>query len=531
MRKIHVAIAVIVLLSMFVTAMASRRNSTTFDEITVIAGGARGWRTGSFNAMENYPPVTQYLYGLPVYLSKPNFPQEMRTDTVPPRYLYAQIFMFRSGNDPEVLAFRARLLAAACAGALALLAFLFTARHVSPGAGLLAGTLVAFLPDLLAHGGVAYNDVPLALAFFASVWLIDATLRAPTMAKAIGAGIMVSIAVGTKYSALVLGPIAVVLLLLEIARRAASRDLRAWLPAIGLRVLVAIVVAYLVQVALYQGDFALTFLRQGVVGAQGHITGGHGVPTYLLGRMYADAPWYTYPVQFLYKTPMALHILMVLALIGLAISAGRWSWRDVLASPMRAPVVAIALFLFFLLRANLTIGFRYALPVLPLVCVLTSAGVALLWQRVSPIVRGAIVFVVVFYVASPLTYYPHFLAYTSEYQSDPELGYFTFVDSSLDWGQGLIELRDFMRRENIPSVYLSYFGSALPEGYGIRYVPLASFFPLPKQPPLEQEPKFIAVSATNLVGLYFAGDPFAGLRKSPPYKVLGHTIFVYRIAP
>ena len=111
------------------------------------------------------------------------------------------------------------------------------------------------------------------------------------------------------------------------------------------------------------------------------------------------------------------------------------------------------------------------------------------------------------------------------------LGYSVFVDSSLDWGQGLLELRDFMREEGVDRVWLSYFGSALPEGYGIDYVPLPSFFPLLKTPAAGPEPRFAAISATNLVGLYFGADPFGGLRNRPPYRVLGHTVFIYEVNP
>ena len=87
-----------------------------------------------------------------------------------------------------------------------------------------------------------------------------------------------------------------------------------------------------------------------------------------------------------------------------------------------------------------------------------------------------------------------------------------------------------MRKENIPQIYLSYFGSAIPEGYGINYIPLPSFFPLPMKPlPETNRPKFVAVSATNLVGLYLPGDPFALLRRTRPYRVLGHSMFVFRV--
>jgi len=103
------------------------------------------------------------------------------------------------------------------------------------------------------------------------------------------------------------------------------------------------------------------------------------------------------------------------------------------------------------------------------------------------------------------------------------------VDSSLDWGQGLLELRKFMRAQGIPRVYLSYFGSAVPFGYGIDYVPLLSFFPLATVGPQAPAPEYAVISATNLHGVYLAGDPFAEFRQLEPVAVLAYSLLVYRV--
>jgi hypothetical protein len=158
--------------------------------------------------------------------------------------------------------------------------------------------------------------------------------------------------------------------------------------------------------------------------------------------------------------------------------------------------------------------------------------VAVVWARAGKALRAGVAALALWSAGSALSFYPDFIAYTSEHQPNRDTGYQVFVDSNLDWGQGLKELRTFMREENIPRIYLSYFGSALPEGYGIDYIPLPSFFPLSYRPnPEHNAPKFAAVSATNLVGLYLPGDPFGALRNQEPYRVVGHSIVVYKIAP
>ena len=44
-------------------------------------------------------------------------------------------------------------------------------------------------------------------------------------------------------------------------------------------------------------------------------------------------------------------------------------------------------------------------------------------------------------------------------------------DSNVDWGQGLIALRDEMERRGIKRIHLSYHGTTDPAVYGIDYVP------------------------------------------------------------
>jgi predicted membrane-bound dolichyl-phosphate-mannose-protein mannosyltransferase len=522
-----------------VMASATRYNSVTFDEITTMSGGARGYEMRRWDLMPDYPPVTQYLYGLPGYLSGLNYPDETGAGEAPPsRYPYAQALMFESGNDPEQIAFRARLVAVALALLLALLTFLFTRSHYGAGAGLLAASLVAFLPDVLAHGGVAYNDVPVAAAFLAALWAVDECVRKPSVWRGACAGLLISIALGVKHSALVLGPVAVLLILVHAAAMAERRE---WIQRLGLAVAAAVVVGFLAQVALYGGDFTLAYLRSSTMAAHGTVTGANaGLPAYLLGRMHDTTPWYFYPLAFLLKTSAALHVLMLLATLGVVRlwNSRRVTAGHVLVSGLRAPIVGLSVFGLVLLNAEVSIGFRYALPVLPLICICTAVGVASLWRHEGKLLRSVIVLLWLWMAGSVLSHYPYFLSYTSEYQPRRDDGLPALVDSSLDWGQGLLALRDFMKTDDVPRVYLSYFGSALPHGYGIDYIPLPSFFPLPPapetlgagEPSAAPSPRFVAVSATNLMGVYFRGDPFGALRGQEPYRVLARTIFIYRIA-
>jgi 4-amino-4-deoxy-L-arabinose transferase-like glycosyltransferase len=529
-RSTRLLLALILLVSGGATILAMRRTSTTFDEIVMIAGGARGYHSGAWKIAPEHPPFTQYLYGFLPYIAGVNYPDESGTPAqvqsqMGYRYRYAQSFFWGAANNPERVAFLGRLPGVLCALLLATLAFVFVRRAYGDRAGLFAAALVAFLPDLLAHGGVAYNDVPITLAYFCALWRIDEAVRAPTPARALGAGAAIGLALGIKNSAVALGPAALLLLAAEAVVRGADRE---WwkrvLPSVALTALAT----YLTLVLIYRGDFALSEYKYALSFVFKQVT-TTSAPSFLLGKISIEGFWYYFPVAFLYKTSAGFQILLALAVIYFG---SRVKSVQLLRSPLRMPAIGALVFGALLLRSQLNIGFRYALPLLPLIAVITAVGAAQIWesnwQRLRLVVTAATAWLIVF----PLTYYPNFLTYVSEYGPARDHNYEVFADSSLDWGQGLLLLRDFMREHNIDRVYLSYFGSAWPGGYGIDYLPLYSFFPLPNlaAKPNQAPPHYAVISATNLTGTYFiGGDPFKDFRDREPDYVLGHSLYVYRV--
>jgi hypothetical protein len=555
---VTLAATTIVLVYVLTTMLAMRQTSATFDEILLPAAGARGYVTGDFELIRLYHPrLLPYLYGLPVVLSRPAYPA--RSEMWNERggaFAYAQELFFDRGNDSPSLVFRVRLIAVVIGAALVLLVFAFVRRHYGDPAALVAAAMTAFLPDLIAHGGIAYNDVPAALAIFGAVWALQRAAADPVVGRVLLAAVITGLALVTKYSAIVLAPVAVLLIALEAVARGRS-GWKDYLLQTARLLPIAALGVYLLLVVVYMGDFTLGSFRDGLSFNITHAKDGHGgLPAWLLGRRSPDGFWYFFPIAFLIKTPAALHVLLLIGLGGLFMARG--SITGALRSPLRGPVVATAVFGFFLLTSGLNIGFRHALPVLPFLVVIGAVGLARVWGAHGRRVRLLIAGLVFVQALSVLSWYPHFIPYTSEYFPDRDLGFARVSDSSHDWGQGLSLLRDFMEEEDVEAVYLSYFGSANPEAYGIRYVPLRSFLELPpsslpiaSSPLLPQlavagdglrllplqggesefatAPRLLAISATNLVGSYVS-DVFAPLRQLEPYRVLGHSIFVYRLS-
>jgi hypothetical protein len=526
-RMQYVILAVIIAAFALTSGSAMRHTSTTFDEILLPAAGARGYGTGDFSLVNRYhPPVLPYVYGLPLAAIRVQLPEEQGNERERGQsFRYARELFFDSGNDPERLAFLARCVGVIVGSLLVFVTFLFTRGAAGPGPALLAAALIAFVPDVLGHSGISYNDVPLALVVLLATWAGHAALRDPRPLRAVAAGAALGLALGVKFSAIALGPVAVLLLAAEIVHRWPQRS---WLLHVLRLMPVVLLTAYLMLVAIYLGDFALSEFRAGLSFNIAHAKGGHGAPAVLLGRYSATGWWYFFPVAFFLKTSVGLHALMLVACGG-AFVAGRGSVRAAVGSDLRVPVLTGLVFLTFLVTASLNIGFRHALPLLPLISILVACGVARVWRHRRGAVRAIIVAAVAWHIISPLRQYPHFIAYLSEYTGPREYSYETLVDSSLDWGQGLIELRRFMEQENVTRVLLSYFGSAVPEAYGVDYIPLPSFFELPGRalPAGESTPRWLVVSATNMSGNYLTGDPFARFREIRPTHVLAGSLFVF----
>jgi predicted membrane-bound dolichyl-phosphate-mannose-protein mannosyltransferase len=265
-----------------VTALAMLRTSTTFDEIVMVAAGARGFATGHWDLAPEHPPLTQYLYGLPAYLSGPRYPDEagirpLAQRTIGDRYVYAQRFFFRAGNRPELLAFVGRLPAVLCGVAMILLTCAFVRRAAGERAAVLAAAMTALLPDLLAHGGVAYNDLPVALALLAALWKADEVLRRPEWRAAAAAGVLAGVALATKNSASAIVPAIALLAIFESAGR--WRSDRAWRRGLIPATLAWALGAYLTLVAVYRGDFLLTEYRYSLGFVFRHV--GTDAPAYL----------------------------------------------------------------------------------------------------------------------------------------------------------------------------------------------------------------------------------------------------------
>jgi hypothetical protein len=186
--------------------------------------------------------------------------------------------------------------------------------------------------------------------------------------------------------------------------------------------------------------------------------------------------------------------------------------------------VPVAAFFFVTLFSFLSIGYRHILPVLPFLFVI--AGRVANWGS-RRWVRIALIVLCLWYAVGTVGIHPHYLAYFNEGVGGPSNGYRYLVDSNLDWGQDLKNLKAFMDKNGIEEIHLAYFGSARPSYYDIRALSL----PVDRPDDLETRSAAVyAISATYLQGGYLGDtEAFGWLREYEPFAKVGYSIFLYRL--
>ncbi len=279
-----------------------------------------------------------------------------------------------------------------------------------------------------------------------------------------------------------------------------------------------------------------------------------------LNGEYGTHGWVAFfPYCLLVKTPLPLLFIL---LLGLAAAIQRLtacpdaSARSlVFVAGLRgaAPLVALLIVYWYVaLHSHLNVGERHLLPTYPAMYIL--AGAAIWWWRCPtesaivaktkpPIARSAVpqrlhgrwqyaarwvlIAAIAGLVGEALLVWPNYLAYFNIIAGGSRNGYRHLVDSSLDWGQDLPGLRDWLAATTDPNgrkrVYLSYFGTGDPTYYGILAQLLPSYFEHPPSPgvaPLEGGT--YCVSATMLQGIYLRNPgPWDSTKESDYSKVLG----------
>jgi len=572
---------VLLLLALGVQILASVcTTSPTFDEPYHIARSYVYLKTGdsALLARGGHPPLANMLSVVPLLLRSdialpPHQPGWPDVGSFKDLFRVAGVFLWQLGNDAESIVFWARLPMMLLSALLGGLVFFWAKQLNGMLAGLLALLLYTFDPNILAHSSVVTTDLGATFFVFVSIYCLWRFCQRPSWSRLILTGVVFGLTQATKFSALFLAPIFILLLLIWVfgmpgsallftlpaQNRLSGRPrLQRMYLALGLCTVVFLV-GFIVLWGVYGFEarpllpheeshpFLDRFIpgdnrgiKRAVYGLaesvplpapayfadlawlQRYTRAGH--PSFLMGRHAVRGWWFYFPVAFAIKTPIPMLILLVAAAWLSFRHRGELGEEYFLLVPM-ALLFAASMF------SSIDIGYRNILPVLPLAFVYVSKVSSLsVGGKVARCVtarwaRPVLSLLCAWYVIATVALSPHYLAYFNEFVGGPENGYRYLVDSNLDWGQDLKNLKRCVDARGIQRVYLSYFGTADAAYYGI------DFLPMPDQPPApDAAPAYYAISATSLQNVYAQGGASTHwLAQYQPVDKAGYSIFIYRL--
>ncbi len=556
------------------------RESATFDEVVRQYPGYLHLTAAEYRVHTDHPPLIKMLTALPLLfidVRSPPLPERW-TDTGLARL--STLFLYRL-NDADCLVLLGRLAVLPLMLILGFFIFRWAKRVGGRGAAAFALFLYSFEPNILAHGRLMNTDVGIACFSFLTIYFFSRLLEEIKLPNLLLTGLLLGLALVTKYSALWIIPMLFLLGMIAVFRRRplAAQQIMGFHPVnvitkgsklllILAALLVIGLISYLVIWGVYrfryeggvERGYAYTLPWEEVLPKQllarsailqaretrllpdAYLHGlslvSHKIQrlSYLNGEISTGGWWYYFIVTFLLKTPLPLILLLLLTPFGL-----KSIWQKASLQMLCLLLPPVSYFALAVL-SRFNIGHRHILLIYPFLFVM--AGFLVPWmaqQRAA--VKALFSALALWYVASSVTIFPHYLAYFNELAGGPDNGYKYLVDSNLDWGQDLKGLKRYMMDHGIDRIWLSYFGLASPDYYGITYDYLPSlviFDPKNKHRELLQLDRLpslkgtVAISATNLVGVYLPvlginKDYFEYYRNQTPVAKIGYSIFIYRV--
>jgi 4-amino-4-deoxy-L-arabinose transferase-like glycosyltransferase len=354
--QVYGLLLTLLLLAYGLMLSSAGRKSPTVDEQSHLFRGVAYLQEGATHFLLGHPLGASILAALPL-LTEPELTLPLDTPAWADGNwsVTGGLFFWQSGNDPHRLIFLGRLPMIWLTLLLGGLLFHWGRLLVGPRAGLMAAALILLDPNLLAHGRLITGDVVLTFFFTLALYAFWQHLRQGRWSGLLLLGLALGLAAAVKYNAVLLLPIMGIWALAVAGQRRSPR-LLAELVGAGLIAWLIVWVVYRFSLQpLPGGAFWDDLLWQLTYQEQTH-------GAYLWGDYSATGWWYYFPIAFLLKTPL-LHLLLLLGGIAVCLKRGR---RAAVFSTSLFLLWGALLYLAFSMGMGLNIGYRYLIPLLPL---------------------------------------------------------------------------------------------------------------------------------------------------------------------
>lgn len=552
-------------------ALSVRQESQTWDEGDHIFAGYMTWTRADFGLNPEHPPLLKLLATAPLLPTPLNVPELQNRYFKEEAFLDGKEFLYR--NDADAILFRTRMAAAVLTLLTALLVFTATREMFGTGAAFVALAVLAFEPNLLAHGALVTTDAGISCFMFATIYAFYRYAKAPSLWRLLLVGVATGLALAVKHSGIFVFPMLLLLAACEVVRQhiAAGRtsnvnaEVATGTGRRALRFAASLVAVTVIALIVLWSFYGFRYqarpaglelsppLAQYVGGLKPHeawvvntaaswrvlpesyLYGMADVrltadfyTSFVLGKTYAHGVWFYFPVVFVIKSTLAFLALLLLA--AAAVVTRRLNcWREVL-------FLAVPPAFYFLVAVNAAtnIGVRHILPLYVFISAL-AGGAAWAFMRRSRKWAYAVALLLLFHAASSAMAFPHYIAYSNELWGGPSSTHKYLSDSNADWGEQLKALKKYLDARGVKDCWFVYFaeGVAEPAYYGIPCKPLPTINTLWLNQRIEVPASIdgpVLISASNLAGFEFGPgslNPYEQFKSLQPTAVVGGGVFVF----
>lgn len=606
MKKVNIPALFILLLMGFLMAGSVWNSSATMDELAHIPAGFGYVTQGDYRLNPEHPPLIKTISAVSGwFFAHPHFPTftPYWQNDVNGQWAQGAVFLYESGNDADQIIFWSRLPLIILTILFGFFFFVWTKKQFNKKTAYLALLFFAFSPTILAHAPLVTTDVGAMAGFFLGILFFVRFLENPSWKNVILAGLIFGFVQLLKFSLILLIPLYGLLLIIWplvqthmpfSARGLSFLRLAGKTSILGLVGFAFIWIAYIPLVWNYpqnrqfrDAEFLLSshpvpalveldkaLLQNKITRPLGqYVLGvlmvtqraGGGNNNYFLGNVSAGGSPLYFPLLYLVKESLPLHIFTLFALFLAAKKVWRRSQKmlmekygNVAALWIRnhffefSSMVFIGMYWLLSTTSPLNIGVRHVLPTFPFIYILVSKQISewlhtyetqnprslfeairnllSLYAKALPKYAGMGA-LVLWLALGAIASFPHFLAFYNELGRGARNGFTIAVDSNYDWGQDLKRLRDYVEKNKIEHIAVDYFGGGNPRYYlGDTYESWSSAKGAPHG--------WFALSATFRQAAF--GTPVKGfirnredsyewLKEYEPVARAGYSIFIYKL--
>jgi hypothetical protein len=540
--RVWILVGALIAIFMAENIYEMRRQSCSSDEVVHLPAGYTYLVKRDFRLNPEHPPLLKELCALPLLFMQP------KVDFSDPNWLQPSAmsqsefgFKFLYSNPPRAdqFLFWGRFPIVLLSAWLGFFVFRWAQQLYGSTAGLLALSLYAFCPNVIAHSHFVTTDMGvttfLTITFY-NLWLF---LQKGKMRSLCFSGLSMGAALASKYSALFLLPVGLLFLWgffrptspLSMESKKNSNKYPAtkmgdWQDRAGdfwrelfrlnrskLKVVTIFLgLAVLVVQLSYLGSVNPWLYIRGAI----QVNANHSrIYEYYMNGDFKAGGWGDYfLLAFLVKATAPFIILLFVRLIFL-LTNWETDWRP----SMFLMVPSVVLFIAISAFAD-CMGVRYVLPIFPMMMVFSSGTYNFLKKKTAFI---CILGLFSWHIVSSIASFPYSLSYFNEFVGGPSKGIYWLDDSNVDWGQELKGVKQYMDANGVKIITLFSFSPFdNPNYYGINQTGLTTFNP--NSPPSG----IYVVSAHRLTRLKLQG--FDMLSRYPVIGHLGYSMYIFKIS-